>query len=73
MDAIARLNALQNMPKTHAVLTAYDNGDTLRHETRSATSAEMYAVGERRKIGKTFISRETDQPRTVMSVEITTL
>lgn len=58
------------MPKTHAVVTRFADGNERRHETRNMASAENYAVGERRKIGRDLISRETGETVRVVAVEI---
>ena len=73
MDALALINAALAAPKTHAVLTTYASGNVRRHETRSAGSAENYAVGERRKIGRELIDRETRAIVQVVSVEIVSI
>ena len=67
MDIIAAALAA---PKTHKVVTRYDNGSERTHETRSAQTAENFAVGERRKIGRSFIDRVTDKKITVVNVEV---
>lgn len=56
--------------KTHAVVTTYADGRERRHETRNEASAEMYATGERRKIGRDLIERETGRKVRVVSVEV---
>jgi len=58
------------MPKTHAVVTRFADGAERRHETRNLASANTHAVGERRKIGKDLISRETGETVRVVSVDI---
>jgi hypothetical protein len=58
------------MPKTHAVVTRFADGTERRFDTRNAASAETYAVGERRKIGRDMINRETGETVRVVSVEI---
>jgi len=73
MNAEALIAAALSAPKTHAVVTRFADGGERRHETRDAASAENYAVGERRKIGRDLISRETGKPVRVVSVEIAAL
>lgn len=73
-----RLTALATAPKTHAVVTCYSGGIEKRHETRCAKSAENFAVGERRKIGKTLLMRDpvtllAAGEATVLSVEVVAL
>ena len=58
------------MPKTHCVVTTYACGRVRRHETRNEASAENFAVGERRKVGKSLIDRMTVETVRVVSVEV---
>lgn len=57
-------------PKTHAIVTTYECGKVRRHCTFSAKAAENFAIGERRKIGRNLIDRETGRKSRVVSVEI---
>lgn len=57
-------------PKTHAVLTTYACGKVKRHETRSVATAENFAIGERRKIGRDLIDRESGAKVRVVSVDV---
>lgn len=57
-------------PKTHAVVTLFADGTSRRFETRNAASAETHAVGERRKIGRNLINRETGKTVRVIWVDI---
>jgi hypothetical protein len=57
-------------PKTHCVVTTYACGRVRRHETRSEATAENWAIGERRKIGRNLIDRATDKTVTVISVTV---
>lgn len=57
-------------PKTHRVVTTYECGMVRTFDTRNAASAETYAVGERRKLGRELIARETGAKVRVLSVEI---
>lgn len=66
----ALMKAALEAPKTHAVVSTYANGSTYRHETASLAQAENWAVGERRKIGRDLISRETGGIVRVVSVDI---
>lgn len=72
-DPIARINAALAMPKTHAVITRYESGAEYRHECRSIAAAENWAIGERRKIGRELIDRDTGETVTVVAVDIITL
>ena len=62
--------AALSAPVTHAVRTIYSDGAMRVHHTRSHATAAMYATGERRKIGKALVDRETGAARIVLSVEI---
>lgn len=73
MNALDRINAALAAPKTHAVVTTYASGATRSFETRCAGSAENYAIGERRKIGRELISRETGETVRVVAVDIVRL
>lgn len=61
------------MPKTHGVLTTFADGTTRRFDTRSEKSAEMHATGERRKVGKKLINRDTGETVQIVSVEVVKL
>ena len=73
MSVLDLIAAAQAMPKTHRVVTAYTSGKTRVHDTRSAASAETYAFGERRKIGRNLIDLDTGATVRVTSVEIIAL
>lgn len=62
MNTEAFLAAQFARPLTHRVTVAFEDGTTRTHDCRSAGAAENYATGERRKIGKTLLSRETGAP-----------
>jgi hypothetical protein len=57
-------------PKTHVCVTLYADGSARRHETRSEATAEMFARGERRKVGRALISRDTGKPVEVVGVTV---
>lgn len=67
MDLIARNLAA---PMVAVVVTRYDDGTEYRHEVRSLKAAENWAIGERRKIGRAFIDRQTGKSATVIAVTI---
>jgi hypothetical protein len=69
MNALDLIARAQTMPKTHRVVTLYECGKMRTHDTRCAASAENYATGERRKVGREFIDRETGLPVRVVAVE----
>lgn len=60
-------------PKTHKVVTTYADGTAKSFETRSLASAENHALGERRKIGRDLLSRDTGETVRVVSVEVVAL
>lgn len=67
LDLIAkRLAAAKNF----RVVTTYADGKTRVHETETRGQAENWATGERRKIGRDLISRDTGATVRVVSVEI---
>lgn len=57
-------------PITHNVVTTFADGSTRIHGARSEGAAENYATGERRKIGRALLSRETGETVQVVSVDI---
>ncbi|MEG3175808.1 hypothetical protein U1872_06170 [Sphingomonas sp. RB3P16] len=59
-------------PLTHSVVTTMEGGRRT-HDTRSLAAAENYATGERRKIGRTLIDRETGATVRVVSVDVVAL
>lgn len=58
------------MPMTHRVVTLYADGGKRIHETRNHAAAENYAIGERRKMGRDLINRETGKTVHVVAVVI---
>jgi len=60
-------------PMTHRVVTTYDDGATKNHDTRGVAQAENWAIGERRKIGRSLVDRETGKTVRVVSVEVAPL
>jgi len=70
MTAEQLIAAALAAPKTHAVVTTYADGRERRFDTRNAGSAENHAVGERRKIGRDLIDRNTGATVRVVSVEV---
>lgn len=66
----AALLAALAAPKTHKVETTYASGIVKRFDTRNAASAEMHAIGERRKIGRDLIDRMTGEIVRVVSVTV---
>lgn len=70
MNIEARIAAALAKPITHEVITTYADGSEKRHGTRCAKSAEAYAIGERRKIGRELIDRATGKAVEVLTVEV---
>ena len=68
--ALDKITAALAAPKTHAVVSTYADGRAKWHETRCANSAETFAIGERRKIGRELIDRATGDAVRVVSVDI---
>lgn len=60
-------------PKTHAVITTYDDGMTKRHETRSQATAEAFAAMERAKLDRALIDRASGATVRALSVTVVTL
>ena len=71
MNALDLIAAKLAQPMTHIVVTAYADGTVKRHGARSVGAANNWAIGERRKIGRDLISRETGKPVRVVSVDVT--
>lgn len=57
-------------PKKFRVLTTYAYGALRHHDTETLEQSNNHAVGERRKIGRNLISRETGKVVRVVSVEV---
>lgn len=70
MDLIRRELA---KAKTHEVVTIYECGKVRRLETTSLAAAETHAIGERRKIGRQLVDRESGRAVKVVSVEMRAL
>lgn len=70
MNTDAFIAAQLARPIVLNVITTYADGTTKSHGVRSMGAAENYATGERRKIGRKLIDRETGESVQVVSVEI---
>lgn len=57
-------------PKTHRVLVTYADGRTRHFDCHSEAAAKNHSVGERRKIGRALIDRETGATVQVITVDI---
>ena len=77
MTAIAQtpaiLAAMLARPMTHEVVTVFADGETRAFPVRSLAQAENYAVGERRKIGRDLVNRDTGETVRVIAVEVCAL
>ena len=60
-------------PKRFRVRTTYDTGRVRTHDTETKCQADSWAIGERRKVGRALIDRETGDAVSVVSVEIVSL
>jgi hypothetical protein len=58
--ALDRIRAARAAPLTHRVTTTFADGTERTHDTRSAASAGLWAVGERQNLGRDLISRNAD-------------
>lgn len=67
LDLIAKRLAA---PRQFRVTTHYEGGATKMHETETEGQAENWATGERRKIGRDLIDRETGGTVRVVDVTI---
>ena len=72
MDIAARIAAELAKPKTHRVITGYADRCKF-HDTRSAAQAENYAIGERRKINRALLDRDTGEYVHVQFVTVVAL
>jgi hypothetical protein len=57
-------------PKTHKVVTIYEDGKVREFETRSLQTAENHAVLDRRNIGRILLERGTDRQVKIISVKV---
>lgn len=70
MHALDLITATLAKPVSHVVVTTYADGGEHRFEARGAAAAESYAIGERRKIGRELIIRDTGAKRMISSVDV---
>lgn len=77
MTAVANtpaiIAAMLARPMTHEVVTIFADGKTRSFPVRSLAQAENYAVGERRKIGRDLVNRDTGATVCVIAVEVRAL
>lgn len=57
-------------PKQYRVVTIYRSGARRVHEVHSEGQAQNHAIGERRKVGRDLIDRETGKRVHVVDVRI---
>lgn len=69
-ETAAIIARMQARPKTLRVLTTFVDGSTRHYDVATIGQAEIYATGERRKIGRNLINRETGATVRVVSVDI---
>lgn len=69
----ALLSRHLSMPVAFAVVTKYADGSERSHNTATEAQAKNFAIGERRKIGRELINRDTGKTVRVTSVEVVTL
>lgn len=62
-----------NEPKAFRVVTSYADGRTREHLTATRGQADNWAVGERRKIGRDLIDRESGLTVQVTSVDVVSI
>lgn len=70
MNALDLISNHLARPLTHRVTTVYEGGTTRTHDVRSEAQANNHATGERRKIGRDLISRETGVTVRVIAVTV---
>jgi len=70
LETAALIARMQARPNTLRVLTTFANGATRHHDVATMGQAENYATGERRKIGRNLVNRETGASVRVVSVDI---
>ena len=69
----ALISRMQAMPKAFEVVTLFADGTSRSHEAATRGQADNYAVGERRKIGRSLINRETGATVVVTDVYVAAL
>ncbi len=65
----ARLTA----PKKFEVVTLFADGTSRSHKTEKRGQAENYAVGEKRKVGRSLINGETGTNVRIVAVYVASL
>lgn len=64
------VETMLNRSKNFSVVTTYANGRVKTHETATLSQAENWATGERRKIGRDLIDRETNSTVRIVDVKV---
>jgi hypothetical protein len=60
-------------PKQFEVVTLFADGTSRSYQTETRGQAENYATGERRKVGRDLINRETNATVRVVDVYVAAL
>ncbi|NTZ60010.1 hypothetical protein G6L24_06760 [Agrobacterium tumefaciens] len=60
-------------PKKFEVVTLFADGTSRSHKTETQDQAENYAVGEKRKVGRSLINRETGTNVRIAAVSVASL
>lgn len=72
-EIAALIDRMQSMPKAFEVVTLFADGTSRSHQTATLGQADNYAVGEKRKIGRALMNRDTGDIVSVVSVEVAAL
>lgn len=69
----ALIAKMQSMPKAFEVVTLFADGTSRAHQTATRGQADNYSVGEKRKIGRTLLNRDTGATVEVVDVYVAAL
>jgi hypothetical protein len=69
----ALIARMQAMPKKFEVVTLFADGTSRSYQTATRGQADNYAVGERRKVGRVLINRDTGAEVRVVDVYVAAL
>lgn len=69
----ALIAKMQSMPKAFEVVTLFADGTSRTYQTATRGQADNYAVGEKRKIGRTLLNRDTGATVEVVDVYVAAL
>ena len=73
MNSMELIAKMQAMPKAFEVVTLFADGTSRTHETATRGQADNYSVGEKRKIGRSMLNRETGDAVMVTDVYVAAL